>query len=99
LGLRVPHIRLVAKKYKDLSMQDIQSLLQTNVHEWRLIALFILTKQFDQALKKKDIEKCKNMYDFYLKNTKYINNRDLVDLSTPHIIGKYILYQIEKQAA
>jgi hypothetical protein len=89
----------VAKKYKDLSMQDIQSLLQTDVHEWRLIALFILVKQFDQALKKKDIEKCKSMYDFYLKNTKYINNRDLVDLSTPQIIGKYILYQIEKQAS
>jgi 3-methyladenine DNA glycosylase AlkD len=29
--------------------------------------------------------------DFYLKNTKYINNWDLVDLSTHYIVGDYLL--------
>ena len=38
----------------------------------------------DDALKKK-------IYGLYLKNTKYINNWDLVDLSAPNIVGAYLL--------
>jgi len=40
-------------------------------------------------------EKIQEIFNFYLKNTKYINNWDLVDLSAPKIIGEYLL-QCEK---
>ena len=33
----------------------------------------------------------KNIFNFYLQNTKYINNLDLVDLSCYKIIGDYLL--------
>jgi len=33
----------------------------------------------------------KQISDFYLRNTKYINNWDLVDLSAPKIVGEYLM--------
>ena len=52
-----------------------------------MTALFILIKQYEKA----DERKKKTIFDFYLKNTKNINNWDLVDLSAPKIIGDYLL--------
>jgi len=33
----------------------------------------------------------RRIYEFYLKNTKYINNWDLVDLSSDKIVGAYLI--------
>jgi 3-methyladenine DNA glycosylase AlkD len=87
IGIVVPNIRIVAKKYKDLTFPEIQKLLNSKIHEHRLTALFILTYQYpkaDEKLKKKIVE-------FYLKNTKQINNWDLIDLSSVEILGEYFL--------
>ena len=40
---------------------------------------------------RKDEKGKKQIYDFYLKNTKWINNWDLVDVTTPRIVGEYLL--------
>jgi len=85
-GLSVPVARVIAKKYKDLSLSDIDLLLKNKVHEVRMISLFILVgkyKHSSQAEKEKIVR-------FYLKNTKYINNWDLVDLSSHYILGDYL---------
>ena len=87
LGIRVPVQRQVLKKYLDMDLKDIEFLLRTKIHEYRLIALLILVKKFEEGneqIKKK-------IFNLYLKNTKYINNWDLVDLSAPHIVGAYLL--------
>jgi 3-methyladenine DNA glycosylase AlkD len=86
LGLTVPQSRTIAKKYKDLGFGDLKSLLKSPVHEERLIALLILIEQF----KKADQKKQEVIYKFYLANTKYINNWDLVDLSASRIVGPYL---------
>ena len=86
LGLKVPESRLVAKKYKDLPLNQIKTLLHSPIHEERLVALLILIEQFKKA---KEAEKEK-IYRFYLDNTKYINNWDLVDLSAHKIVGPYL---------
>jgi 3-methyladenine DNA glycosylase AlkD len=39
----------------------------------------------------KQKENKKEIYDFYLKNTKNINNWDLVDLTAPNIVGNFLL--------
>lgn len=83
LGITVPQTRKLAKKYRDLSLNEIKKLLNNKFHEIRLAALLILAEQFPD-----DPEK---IYNFYLNNTKNINNWDLVDLSADKIIGKYIL--------
>lgn len=92
LGIKVPVSRKIAKEFKDLALPEIQELLNSKVHEERLIALFILTEQY----RKKDFEQKKVIYDFYLKNLKRVNNWDLVDLSAEKIIGAY-LFEKDKQ--
>lgn len=87
IGLTVPEQRIIAKKYKDLPLSDIEKLLNSKIHEERLIALFILVLQFDRA----DESRRKALYDFYLANTMYINNWDLVDSSADKIVGEYLL--------
>lgn len=88
LGITVPAQRKIAIQYKNLRLEDIQKLLQSKIHEERLIALLILVHRFDQG---ENPEK-KEIVDFYLANTKYINNWDLVDLSADKILGEYLFF-------
>lgn len=87
LGVKVPLQRQVAKKYKDLSLPQVLKLLRSKIHEHRLTALFILVAQYRQA----DAPTQQKIVDFYLQNTKYINNWDLVDSSAHYIVGDYLL--------
>lgn len=87
LGIKVPISRSIAKQFKDLALTEIQELLNSPIHEERLIALFILIEHF----KKADANSKKIIFDFYLRNTKRVNNWDLVDLSAERIIGVYLL--------
>lgn len=86
IGVTVPNQRLVAKKYIDADLATIQKLLKSKIHEHRLTALLILTYQYPKA----SVFDRKRIIDFYLKNTKCINNWDLVDLSAPKLLGQYI---------
>jgi 3-methyladenine DNA glycosylase AlkD len=86
LGLSVPRQRLLARKYMDLTLADIQKLLKSRVHEYRFTALVILVTKFSKS---SESEKRK-IYIFYLKNAKRINNWDLVDTSAPYIVGEYL---------
>ena len=97
LGITVPEVRKVAKKYKNLTLKDLEKLLKNEFHECRLCALMILRFQYEISENKKEL------IDFYLKNTCYINNWDLVDLSCEYILGNWlldkdrkILYQLAK---
>lgn len=89
LGLTVPQQRTVAKRHKDLPLREVLELLQNNIHEYRLTALFILVGKFEKG----SDEERKQIIDLYLHNTNYINNWDLVDLSAPKIVGTYLLHQ------
>jgi len=84
LGLSVPKQRKIAKNYIDLNLDEIQELLLSKIHEHRLVALMILIFKY-----KKNFDK--EIVDFYLQNTKNINNWDLVDLSAYQILGHYLL--------
>jgi 3-methyladenine DNA glycosylase AlkD len=86
-GLKVPTQRKLAREFKDLSLTDLKSLLNSSVHEERLTSLFILVDNYGKG---NDKEK-ETIFAFYLKNRKGINNWDLVDLSAPKIVGKHLL--------
>ncbi|MBN1778632.1 MAG: DNA alkylation repair protein [Candidatus Buchananbacteria bacterium] len=99
LGIKVPAQRQLAKKFFDLKLSEIQQLLNSQIHEHRLTALFILIGQY----KKSDQKNKQKIFNLYLKDTKKINNWDLVDLSAPNIVGDFlldkprnILYQLAK---
>lgn len=87
LGIKVPIQRKIAKKYNNLSLVDLKKLINSKIHEHRLIALFVLIDQYKRGDKQKE----KKIFNFYLKNIKYINNWDLVDLSAPNIVGCFLL--------
>lgn len=84
-GLTVPQNRNLAVKYKDLDFSDITNLLKSKIHEKRLIALLILVHRFQKYPPEQ-----RKIYEFYLKSTRYINNWDLVDLSSHKIVGVYL---------
>ena len=86
IGVRVPMLRKLAKDYRDLQLSEIESLVQSPVHEERMLALLVLV----QSLTKCNNDHRKTAYDFYLKNTRHINNWDLVDTSAPSIVGGYL---------
>ena len=86
LGIKVPDQRKIAKKYTGLSLAKIQELLNSKIHEHRLTGLIILTNKY----KKSHQENKANLFNFYLKNTKNINNWDLVDLTAPNIVGDFL---------
>lgn len=87
LGITVPEQRKVAKKYRSVSLPNVQQLLHSPIHEYRLTALVILTEQYRVA----DVAAQKRIVQFYLKHITWINNWDLVDTSAPYILGDYFL--------
>lgn len=88
LGITMPQQRIIAKKYfKQVSLKETEELLHGKYHEERMTALIILTYKFAKASE----EEKREIYELYLKNTKYINNWDLVDVTTPRIVGEYLL--------
>ncbi|MCH7964705.1 MAG: DNA alkylation repair protein [Bacteroidetes bacterium] len=87
IGIKVPVQRKIAKKFGELDLEDLQKLLNSKIHEERLISLLILVDKYDKA-----DEKVKDkIYRFYKKNRRKINNWDLVDLSAPKILGIHLL--------
>lgn len=84
LGITVPQLRQIAKKYYSLEIKQLKELIASKFHEERLIALFILINKYETTNHKKIC------FHFYIKNMKYINNWDLVDLSAPRIVGEFL---------
>ena len=91
IGVVVPDSRKVAKKYSGLSLAEIDKLIKSKIHEERLVALLILV---DKTKKEKEVKR--EIVEFYLAHTAYINNWDLVDLSAGYIVGKYLLKRDRK---
>jgi 3-methyladenine DNA glycosylase AlkD len=89
LGLTVPQVRTIAKKYREISLKEIETLTRSKLHEVRLCALVILTLQYKSTKERKDKKK---IFDVYMKAMTggFINNWDLVDVSAP-IIGEYLI--------
>ncbi len=91
IGVDMPTMRSIAKNYTSMSLKDLQTLLESKIHEYRMVALVILVNKYKKS-KKEKFQK-REIYNFYLKNTRNINNWDLVDISCPHIIGEFCLIE------
>jgi 3-methyladenine DNA glycosylase AlkD len=92
LGIKVPDLRKLAKEYQAIPLTEVTQMLHSPIHEERLLALLILVSSFakgDEHLKE-------TIYHLYLKNTRYINNWDLVDLSAAYIVGAFLMAKNKK---
>jgi len=86
LGMPVPVMRKIALRYRTFSLADLQKLLDSKIHEFRAAALEILAAQYARGN-----ERQRNaIVSFYLKNTRRINNWDLVDASCRPILGEHL---------
>ncbi|MER7459745.1 DNA alkylation repair protein [Micromonospora sp. NPDC126480] len=87
IGVPVPEQRRVAGRYwRDLPLADTATLLDSDVHEERLTALFILVRKFDRG----DEDERGRIFRLVLANTGRIDNWDLVDSCAPYIVGPWL---------
>jgi 3-methyladenine DNA glycosylase AlkD len=87
LGVSVPELRILARKYKDLSISDLSILIASEFNEIRLISLMILRIQYEKA----DFAGQQKIVNFYIKHVDFVNNWNLVDLSAPYILGNFCI--------
>ncbi|MFH0711797.1 MAG: DNA alkylation repair protein [archaeon] len=86
IGVSVPELRRIARKHWDrILLGDVEKLFMSEIHEERLVGILILVEKFASQEDREEI------YNFYLKNLKGVNNWDLVDLSAPKIVGEFLL--------
>jgi 3-methyladenine DNA glycosylase AlkD len=86
LGLTVPEMRALARKYRELADTDAVALLASPWHEDRLVALILLVNAYERG----DDARRGKIYRAYLANTRHINNWDLVDCSAGQIVGGHL---------
>ncbi len=96
LGIKVPQTREVVRLSKDLPLEEIPGLLTHRYHEIRLCGFLILVSHFERlatnrlAWDEVAISKRDHIVDLYLRYAEYANNWDLVDLSAPKILGRWL---------
>lgn len=86
IGVKVPQVRSVVKRHNGISLREATELLKSAIHEERLTALLILVSKYAKG----DSSDKEKIYKLYLKNTRYINNWDLIDLTAHHIVGAFL---------
>jgi len=102
IGINVPVLRALAKKYQNLPLDETTRLLRSRIHEERLLSLLILILKYRKA----DLMGKREIYRVYLKNSMHINNWDLVDVTAKQIVGDYLydkdrrkLYQLARSGS
>jgi 3-methyladenine DNA glycosylase AlkD len=88
LHIRMARIFNAAKAYSEMSLVDIEKLLNSDFYEVRMGAVSIM--DFQARNKKVSEAKKKQLYDLYMQCHDRINNWDLVDRSAPFVVGGYL---------
>ena len=89
IGLRVPQTRQICRDFFDLSIDQIETMLESPIHEHRLAGLIIMSNQAKS--KKVSTSHKELLYELYLRRTDRINNWDLVDTSCRDVVGGYLM--------
>jgi hypothetical protein len=103
IGVRMGQVFELAKEFIEMPPGEIETLLESPIHEVRAGALSIMGKQ--AGSKKTPASRLKELYDLYLRRHDRINNWDLVDLAAYHVVGRYladkprdVLYQLARSS-
>lgn len=94
LGLAVPKVKQIAKKFSNLALADLKKLLVSKIHEERQSALFILIDKFQKG----DKAARKEIFDLYCDSAERVNNWDLVDCSADKIVGAYLWQEADRKS-
>ena len=101
LGVPPGDVFPVAKRFSDLSLADVERLLDSPYYEVRLGAVSIM--DFQARAKRTSPAHREALYDLYLRRHDRIDNWDLVDRAAPHVVGGWladkprdVLYELAK---
>jgi 3-methyladenine DNA glycosylase AlkD len=83
LGLTLPQVRQLAREYRTLPRRELASLVRSPWHEARTVALIIMVHQHRRGTPGQR----RDLHRLYLRNTRWVNNWDLVDLSAEELVG------------
>ena len=92
LGLRTAVMHRLAREFHTLPLDELVVLLQSPIHEDRMLALLIMVRQFARG----DEANRRAIYERYLANARHVNNWDLVDASAREIVGGYLADKARK---
>jgi 3-methyladenine DNA glycosylase AlkD len=92
VGVTVPELRRLAREFQDLPTREVRSLLKSDIHEERAVALLILVRQY----KRGDRKEQERVYKLYTDHLRWINNWDLVDVSAEHVVGAFLKNKSKK---
>ena len=96
LGIKVPTTRSIVKKYrKEVSLKEIETLINSKWHEIRLAGFLLLLDLYKESFKTGDKIHTRGLVDFYLANIQNGNNWDQVDLVAPYILGDWVMIHPE----
>jgi 3-methyladenine DNA glycosylase AlkD len=88
LGVPMGKVFALAKEFMAMPLDEVEKLLESPLHEARVVAVSIMDWQ--ARSKKTTAERRKELFDLYLRRHDRINNWDLVDRSAPYVVGGYL---------
>ena len=88
LGVRMGQVFALAKEFMDMPLDEVETMLESPIHEMRVGAVSIM--DFQARSKKTTKERKKELFDLYIKRHDRINTWDLVDRSAPYVVGGYL---------
>jgi 3-methyladenine DNA glycosylase AlkD len=88
IGVRMGDVFALAKDAIDMPLDQVEELLESDIHEARAGACSIMDKKARR--KKTSDEELAALYELYRRRIDRINNWDLVDLAAPWVVGGYL---------
>ncbi len=98
LGVIVPVQRKVARRRRELPLEEVELLLESPWHEARLTGLLILVERFRAAAKRGDDDERHEIAELYLSRLDRVDNWDLVDSSAPTLLGEHLEHDPRRAA-
>lgn len=89
IGVRMGTVFELAKQFVAMPPDEIETLLESDIHEARAGAVSIMAKQY--ALRTTTADRRGALAALYVRRHDRINNWDLVDLGAPQVLGAWLL--------
>ncbi|QKJ28917.1 DNA alkylation repair protein [Mucilaginibacter mali] len=88
IGVPMGQVFNLAKQYLDISLTELETLLESPIHEARAGAVSIMDKIARD--KKTSPQRLEAIYNLYMRRHDRINNWDLVDLGCLYMTGRHL---------
>ena len=89
IGVRMGSVFALADEFRAMPLHEIETLLESPVHEARAGAVKIMAKQAAARTATDDDRRA--LVDLYLRRIDRINSWDLVDLGAWDVVGRYLV--------